>query len=430
MAVTSNVPNIFSNGVVMSSADMIENYNHIIDDVNNNAVGDQNPIIQAMPYGNFIPEELADANKVMANFEHIRSQINDRATSIGPISAFPHNIQNEQVNDADQVNENFQHLVDEINGVVPGLGGDLVLMGISNPSSPYIFNPYVSTDSGANWVAQASFDPASDEAKVFGEYGNSSYCVLGGDNVQNSLISSNGSSWSENSMPSGPEWYSIEYNGSIFVASARNSRNIATSSDGITWTEHTNAVPASFGATGFGGIAWNGSLFVGASDAPLGKIATSPDGITWTEQTTPATSANFGGVVWNGSIFLAYANTLQTAITSPDGITWTQNNIASLGGSNTIAYGNGRFVHVGSNSQNTRWSTDGIGWNAGGTLSFPNAPDLLVFNGDVFVGIDVTNGLTFTSTNGDSWTTLSNLPNGFGVFYRALITTHKEFGTY
>jgi hypothetical protein len=121
MAITSTVPNIFSNGVVMSSANMIENYNHIKDDVNANAQPTQTPIVQALPYGEFIPEELTDANKVMANFEHIRTQINDRATLTANIDAFPHNLQNGNGNDAIQVNENFEHLVTEINAKITAI---------------------------------------------------------------------------------------------------------------------------------------------------------------------------------------------------------------------------------------------------------------------------------------------------------------------
>lgn len=122
MAITSTVPNIFVNGEgnIMDADEVIANFDHIISDVNANATALSEPIIGALPFRNLIEGEVTDANKVMANFEFVRSQVNGRAVSLDDpiISAFPHTIKNNVTNDADQVNENFQHLVDEINSKV------------------------------------------------------------------------------------------------------------------------------------------------------------------------------------------------------------------------------------------------------------------------------------------------------------------------
>ena len=55
---------------------------------------------------------------------------------------------------------------------------------------------------------------------------------------------------------------------------------LATSPDGITWTQQTS----SFATTTIRAVAYDGSQWVAAGTS--GKLATSPDGITWTQQTS------------------------------------------------------------------------------------------------------------------------------------------------
>ncbi len=101
----------------MEAAEVIADFDHIIDDVSANAVALVSPIIGALPFRNLIDGEVTDANKITANFEFIRSQVNSRASAISSpiVGPFPNIIKNNAVNDADDINENFTHLVDEIN---------------------------------------------------------------------------------------------------------------------------------------------------------------------------------------------------------------------------------------------------------------------------------------------------------------------------
>ena len=67
--------------------------------------------------------------------------------------------------------------------------------------------------------------------------------------------------------------------GGLWVA-AGNLGKLATSPDGITWTQQTSG----FGTSLIYAVANDGSQWVAAGN--LGKLATSPDGITWTQQTS------------------------------------------------------------------------------------------------------------------------------------------------
>lgn len=95
------------------------------------------------------------------------------------------------------------------------------------------------------------------------------------------------------------------HNGSIFVATGTN-KEIATSSDGLTWTLRTNPFPT---GTSIAGLHWANSLWVVAGYVSNQfYICTSPDGITWTQRytstalhafTSPSiVSLAFGSSVW------------------------------------------------------------------------------------------------------------------------------------
>ena len=55
---------------------------------------------------------------------------------------------------------------------------------------------------------------------------------------------------------------------------------LATSPDGVTWTQRTS----SFGMSSIYGLAHDGTKWVAGGYS--GKIATSPDGVTWTQRTS------------------------------------------------------------------------------------------------------------------------------------------------
>ena len=178
---------------------------------------------------------------------------------------------------------------------------------------------------------------------------------------------------------------------------------IATSPDGITWTERTHPIVNSVN-----GIAWNGSLWVAVGGYSGTAIATSPDGITWTARTSPF--EGFGttcwDVAWNGSLWVAVGSGIAPIATSPDGITWTSRTSPITSAVKGVAWNGSLWVAVGFGTFTVATSPDGITWT-GRTATFPNGGRNVAWNGSLWVAvgesIDPDSGIA-TSPDGITWT--------------------------
>lgn len=175
-------------------------------------------------------------------------------------------------------------------------------------------------------------------------------------------------------------------------------------------------------------VAWNGSVFCAAG--ANGQIATSPDGLTWTNRTGLSSTAfgssqNVNCIGWGGGQFVVIGGAGGCA-TSPDGITWTYRaglSQTSWGASgfpsskHALAYSTGLglwAVASGSNSGGMAWSADGVSWSYGTGLvttwggaraaytMVGTSSHLLAF-GD--------QGYLARSTNGSTWTNLMGIRN-------------------
>jgi hypothetical protein len=144
--------------------------------------------------------------------------------------------------------------------------------------------------------------------------------VAGGYGSATIVTSSDGFSWVSVENPFNVV-KGIAWNGSLFVAVGANEDEtvqIATSPDGLIWTPTFNN-PFS-GGTGHA-VAWNGLRWVAVGNVYSSIIATSIDGMTWTEVANPISYIN--GIAWNGSLWVAVGGGSVSIATSPDGIIWT-----------------------------------------------------------------------------------------------------------
>ena len=173
-----------------------------------------------------------------------------------------------------------------------------------------------------------------------------------------SRISSDGINWTSGSAFSGKEYRDMIWVGGthqIFVAVAENftSNQIATSTDGLNWTQRTT--PAVQLTT----VAYspNLDLFVAmGSNGPgsIHHIFTSPDAITWTEISEVEAGIDniFDGqikrVVWSGTEFLAVrGGQNHTSLTSTNGVNWTEiQNAGSVHEHNDLTYNSSADFHV------------------------------------------------------------------------------------
>jgi hypothetical protein len=167
---------------------------------------------------------------------------------------------------------------------------------------------------------------------------------------------------------SGIAWESIAYSPELglWVAlgqgAAQPQHLIATSPDGITWTQRTSSAAGTWNA-----VIWVADLNLFVAVGSGGLVQTSPDGITWTART--ASQANdWRALAYSHSLGLIVAvasNGTNRVMTSPDGINWTNRTAANAGFWVGVAWSPSlaKFCAI-ANSAGTQimHSTDGITW--------------------------------------------------------------------
>jgi hypothetical protein len=154
-------------------------------------------------------------------------------------------------------------------------------------------------------------------------------------------------------------------------------------------------------------------LFVAASgDNPL-IIATSPDGVTWTQQTYTGTISYATGMVYaNGLITIFVDGIYNRTITSPDGIAWTINTTTGTanqyGGPSVWAASLSKYLIC--RSANAGYgpfftSTDGIAWvdrgNGGGCTA--NILTSMCWSPELGLAVGVGNNEAVYSSDGITW---------------------------
>ncbi|MES3036759.1 MAG: hypothetical protein V4736_02540 [Bdellovibrionota bacterium] len=259
-------------------------------------------------------------------------------------------------------------------------------------------NKAATSPDGITWTARAL--PST---KVWGgiAWNGTVFCVLG---TNGFATSANGSAWTARALPvitsDAGTWYGMTSNSSIYCAVANNTQTAATSTDGLTWTKNT--LPA---VRYWSDVAWNGTVF--GAVTYQGFSASSTDGTTWTGGTFPA-SSSAEVVTALGSLFVGAADT-DFIYTSPDAITWTAralpaNNFSYLLGiaaSPTTVLVTDQFY-----TEQCLTSTNGTAW----TLRDP--PEIttedfywsrVVWAKDRYIALSEYTGFA-TSKDGNTWT--------------------------
>ena len=172
--------------------------------------------------------------------------------------------------------------------------------------------------------------------------------VLSGPNTAYVLTSTDGLAWSPApSVPqSGRSITGLAWSGQLFVASTMasafpNDGRLLVSQDGLTWTEVVISADSPTTLC----VIWDGSRFIAGGIG--GRLFLSPDGTNWTPVYTPSTSS-FLGIASSDTILMAYGVVSSGAVTSDDGATWQTFYIGTDFSGGGLAWGNSRFVAVGS----------------------------------------------------------------------------------
>lgn len=228
--------------------------------------------------------------------------------------------------------------------------------------------------------------------------------------------------------------YGVYYNGSSLYMAGGTNGKMATSPDGVTWTQRTSGwtsantdIISGFASNGSGQYVMTGGQAIGGG---LRYLATSTDnGVTWTPRTSNyAQDGVIKSVTYGAGKYVAVGNNGGT-ISSSDGVTWT-NITGSNGGSGgdwgQIVFANGLFVCVGSRpgADQIRTSADGVTWTArSGPFTNADGAADVTFGGGLFVVVGA-GGKIATSSNGTTWTTRTSGTT------TALNTVAYQGGTY
>jgi hypothetical protein len=272
---------------------------------------------------------------------------------------------------------------------------------------------------GAAWVERSVPQAASYGALA---YGGGLFVAVGGGNDRKTMYSNdNGETWNiggltpDTSPSTSGDWLDVLYTNGLFIAVGANTSTgeglIATSPTGAVWT--SRAVVASKELGGIA-VADNGTTVCAVAKANWGgtnQILRSTDGgLTWVAKAT-GTNRNWQDIAFGNGKFVAVGTPSGgghlLALTSADyGATWVQTDTGFTTGwtfEKAITFGNGLFVLVGATGIAT--SPDGTTWTAR-TYPGNTRKDAVTFASGVFcaVGFGTQANNTVFSTDGINWT--------------------------
>ena len=200
--------------------------------------------------------------------------------------------------------------------------------------------------------------------------------------------------------PAGNGIGQVAHGNGLFVGVGGNST--AVSADGETWTNYYN--PA-----GYTAISYGAGRFIAVGGGVAGL---SLDGIHWQTQLLRA-GFLFSKPAYGQGLFVTISG-IGDAYTSTDGVSWTARPTGGTAPIESLAYGGGQFIGVGTRQIS---STNGIIWQSTGVGSGNTFHDITYANGLwVRVGEASRGGLIQTSINGQTWTTRFN-PGGNTQLY-------------
>ncbi len=231
--------------------------------------------------------------------------------------------------------------------------------------------------------------------------------------------STNGTTWTGGTIAqSGSNWEytALAYNGTnqyvALIGGNGGTNDIATSTDGTTWSTTANVLPAN---SYWKQVVWDGSKYV-AIRADSANIATSTNGTTWTGSavsggSSDATSIAVGSISGTTYYIIVSGGTgaSQAVSHSTNGAsTWTTaNSMPSSDLWSSVAYGNSRFVAVAGNTATTTtkaaYSTNGTSWSA---ATMPGAAARwikVIWTGTAFLAFAYNSTRTAYSADGVTW---------------------------
>ena len=237
-------------------------------------------------------------------------------------------------------------------------------------------------------------------------YGNGTFVAVGGSTHCYTMTSTDGITWANENRTLTAWLGGVAALGTNFVAAGGNGMRVRSTDNGRTWQNEAGYQPIHYRA-----VTSSGSLVVAVghnydSSPNVGVIATTADGITWTQRMRAG--GTFGEVAFGNGTFIATGSGGRVARSS-DGITWTDVTLAGTGGA-SVAFAGTEFVVTFDSTAHR--STNGVTWTQSSTshrvAGFFNGKYLgLGWPAAVFAGASLTSWTTAFSPGGSGLTGLA-----------------------
>jgi hypothetical protein len=170
-------------------------------------------------------------------------------------------------------------IVPNANWSIAAYGNGIYVAVVPNSST------FVTSTDGVTWT-QRTLPVSRNWTDMI--YGGNQF-ILVATTTTTTLYSSDGINWNTATLPTSKGWKSVAYGNGIYVILANNSSTTVYSNDGINWN------------TGMGlgstvtDMAFGNNNFVAVENGTI--VATSTDGITWTQRSI--SNNNWGAIVFN-----------------------------------------------------------------------------------------------------------------------------------
>lgn len=196
-------------------------------------------------------------------------------------------------------------------------------------------------------------------------------------------------------LPSAGEWRSVTYGNGKYVTLQYNSDSAAYSTDGKTWTAATLPVSSAWGF-----VIYANQTFYAFSYA--GDIATSSDGTTWTSKTKIGAITDVSFI--DGKFYVSNLNAWTVDVSS-DLENWST---VFSGDYTAPVLGNGIYVSIPQHGDGAVvYSYDGKSWGHSATQNMIRASDI-TFGGTLFVAVGYSSDV-MVSSDGLNWTVYKNV---------------------
>jgi hypothetical protein len=261
-------------------------------------------------------------------------------------------------------------------------------------------------------IIAAKAAAASGESKLAYQW------VVAGDNGHLlTSTSTTASSWTARTSSFGTSnIWSVTANGKTAYVAVGSDNKLASSPDGITWTQRTS--PLTSGTYQFVVFA-NGYFVAGGT---VGKIIYSTDGTTWTEGKNFASSIN--SISWSGTTWgVAFTTGFETGTDLSTGGTWTARTTTITGSIVQAYYSTNPAIWVAGQDTGTTGalasSSDAITWTARTSADSTNQASRSKWDnkaGTIVMTNDWNTDFVQYSTNGTTWTAATTARTGDTMF--------------